>query len=259
MSETAQTTPAAPVAAPGSAESHLAGLHSMSRTAGLTNQEYVAVNGLAIVSLLLSLAALLLWLALEFSFLGLLLILPLAGIVCAIYAIRQINDSNQTQTGKIVAWSGLVIGVLCAVGSIGLEVKERNSASKDERAIAQTISDIGKHVKAGEFDKAYALFDPRFQAKWSLTDFKRVWDGIQGNARVGKLEKFEWNQMPPQYIGDADGAPTMLTKAVGKFQGTGDDRFDLQLRKEGDQWLVTEFASLFPERRKANPASQFNL
>jgi len=261
MSETAQTSSNESLAAPGSAEAHLAGLHSMSRTAGLTNQEYVAVNGLSIVALLLSVAALLLWLAMEFSFLGLLLILPLAGVICAIYAIRQINDSNQTQTGKILAWSGLAIGVLCTAGSVGLEIKERNSAGKDERAIAQTISDIGRYVRAGEYDKAYELFDPVFQNVWKLPEFKRVWDGIQGNPRVGKLEKLEWNQIPPQSGGDAGGAPTMVTKAVGKFQGTGEDRFDIQLRKQGDRWLVIDFPSLFPLERKkpASPASQFNL
>src|SRR3954451_18973037 len=92
------------------AEAHLSQLHKMSTTAGVTNLDYVAVNQTAIIALLLGLAS-------GLAFFGyLLLIIPLVGIVFAIVAIRQITDSNGTQTGKGLAWGGLALCLLFGGG-----------------------------------------------------------------------------------------------------------------------------------------------
>src|SRR5688572_22362990 len=91
--------------APDTAAEHLAHLHKMSTTAGVTNQDYVAVNTVAIVAAVLGLAS-------GLAFFGwLMLVVPLAGIVFAVVAIRQINDSSGTQTGKGLAMIGLALCV----------------------------------------------------------------------------------------------------------------------------------------------------
>src|SRR5258707_10382788 len=94
MSEVTQTRATSDSAAQSEAATHLSQLHKMSTTAGITNLDYVAVNHTAIVAALLGLASAL-------AFFGwLLLVVPVVGIVFAVLAIRQINDSSGTQTGK---------------------------------------------------------------------------------------------------------------------------------------------------------------
>src|SRR5688500_6367590 len=68
-------------------------LHRMSRTAGLGTQEYVAINVAAVMTLLLGLVSALAMVT------SLLLVIPLAGVVCGVIALYQIKDSNGTQTG----------------------------------------------------------------------------------------------------------------------------------------------------------------
>src|SRR5436309_1709781 len=84
----------------------LASLHKMSTTAGLGSEDYVAINAVSIATLLLGLAS---GLALPFT---VLLILPLAGIVCGVLALRQIHGSNGTQSGRAFA----IIGLLFSLG-----------------------------------------------------------------------------------------------------------------------------------------------
>src|SRR5437763_244038 len=103
MPDVAQTTPTADSTSPTQADAHLASLHKMSTTAGVTNLGYVAVNQTAIVAALLGLASAL-------AFFGwLLLVIPIVGVVFAIVAIRQINDSSGTQTGRGLALLGLAL------------------------------------------------------------------------------------------------------------------------------------------------------
>src|SRR3954452_7526304 len=79
---------------------HLAHLHKMSTTAGVTNLDYVAVSPLAVAAVLIGVLSLL-------SFFGpMFLIVPAAGVLVAILALRQIADSSGTQTGRPMAWAG---------------------------------------------------------------------------------------------------------------------------------------------------------
>src|SRR5215213_1889000 len=73
----------------------LARLHKMSTTAGITSQEYVAINIPAIIALVLGLASVVALLNVS----GVLLVIPLAAIVTAFAALSQIRASNGTQTG----------------------------------------------------------------------------------------------------------------------------------------------------------------
>src|SRR3954454_16156428 len=83
----------------------LAGLHKMSTTAGITSQEYVAINIPAIVALVLGLASVVAVLN------PVLLVVPLAAIVTAFAALSQIRASNGTQTGRPFAILGIVLAL----------------------------------------------------------------------------------------------------------------------------------------------------
>ena len=97
----------------------LARLHRMSRTAGLGAQDYVAINVAAVLSVLL----------------GLLLVIPLAGVICGIVALHQIKDSNGTQTGRGIAWTGIALSVLFAAVVGGRELLNNVRTRSDREVV----------------------------------------------------------------------------------------------------------------------------
>src|SRR5205823_1704721 len=72
---------------PGAGGDPPAGLTKMSTTAGVGTGEYVAVNPVAVAAFLLGLATAAVLLA------DILLVIPLAGIVCAVIGWRQVRHS----------------------------------------------------------------------------------------------------------------------------------------------------------------------
>src|SRR5436309_9385705 len=99
-------------AAPDNGDDPLSHLHKMSTTAGLGSTDYVAVNGIAVTTIFMGLASSLALLDIT------LLAIPVATVVLAIVALRQIANSNGTQTGRALAWGGMVLAMLF-VASIG--------------------------------------------------------------------------------------------------------------------------------------------
>src|SRR4051794_24296591 len=179
------------------AESHLTQLHKMSTTAGVTNLDYVAVNQTAIVAAilgLLSATALLGWI---------LLVIPLVGIAFAIVAIRQVNDSGGTQTGKGLAVLGLLLAVAFGGGLVVRESMALAAVRGDENRIAQTISELGRHVHAGDYRSAYALFTDDFQDRVKPEQFEAVWKSAQRPAALGTLHEARWNDVTPTFGSEA--------------------------------------------------------
>src|SRR3954454_9597425 len=88
----------------------LASLHKMSTTAGISSQEYVAINIPSIIAPVLGVASVVAVLN------PILLVVPLAAIVTAVAALRQIRESNGTQTGRAFAWLGIVLSL--AIGGV---------------------------------------------------------------------------------------------------------------------------------------------
>src|SRR5438270_13041568 len=87
---------------PAPADEHFAHLHKMSTTAGLGSGDYVAVNIPSVIAILLGIGSSLCLLDPYF------LVVPLAGVICSIMALVQIQRSNKTQTGTLLAIGGLV-------------------------------------------------------------------------------------------------------------------------------------------------------
>src|SRR5438046_5220936 len=90
---------------PSSQDDPIAHLHRMSTTAGVGSQEYVAINNLAVIAALLGLGTALAFVHIFFVILG------LAGIACGTIAMLQIRDSNGTQGGRGLAWTGIVLSL----------------------------------------------------------------------------------------------------------------------------------------------------
>jgi hypothetical protein len=233
------------------AESHLAQLHKMSTTAGVTNLDYVAVNQTAIVAAVLgvlSATALLGWI---------LLAIPLVGIAFAIVAIRQVNDSGGTQTGKGLAVLGLLLSVLFGGGLVVWESMALAAVRGDENRIAQTLSELGRDVKAGDYKSAYALFTDDFQNRVKLEQFEAVWKSAQRPLALGSLHDVQWNEVTPTFGSEA-GARTAVIKAIMKFERAQEERFDVELRQVGGKWLIARLPSFFPERKPTKADDVFN-
>jgi len=243
-----------PIDAPSDAQAdaHLAKLHRMSTTAGVTNAGYVAVNHTAIAAALLGLVSAL-------AFFGwLLLIVPVVGIVFAIVAIRQINDSSGTQTGKGLALAGLALCVLLGGGAITRDVIAVARAKGDETRIADTLSKLGQYVKDENYKSAYDLHDDAFQSRVTLAQFESKWKSLQAADSLGKMESMQWNGVPP-YIESEGGSPLAATKAKVKFEKANEERLDFILRKVGDRWLIAKAPNFFPEARPSAKKDVFNL
>jgi hypothetical protein len=226
----------------------------MSTTAGVTDSGYVAVNQTAVVALVLGVLS-----AVAFFDL-LLLVVPVIGIAFAIVAIRQINDSNGTQTGKLMAWGGLALSVAFAGAVVTTAAMAHAAVRGDERRIATTVSQLGKDIGSGNYDAAYAAFDSRFRGRVNADQFKKTLEAIQAPTPLGRLEVMEWNGVTPKFE-SAGGDRTALVRARTKFTNVNEGRIELVLREAEGKWLVMRAPEFFPEPRPQRGGADdvFNL
>ena len=139
----------------------------MSTTAGITTQEYVAINIPSIVALFLGLAGVLavLW--------PVLLLVPAAGVVVGLIALAQIRASNGTQTGRGFALLGsscrLAIGSFVAVRS----VIERNQSGADRRRSSARSMQLGRHVASRSMSSLRDVDRPLPQPREPLANSRR--------------------------------------------------------------------------------------
>jgi hypothetical protein len=245
MSEAVPTT--APAADPvATSAEHLAHLHKMSTTAGVTNLDYVALNQTAIVAVVFGVLSLLAFVS------PVLLVIPLVGVVVGVVAIRQINASAGTQAGRGMAIAGLALSALLGGGAAAREVISAASAGGDKARIAATLAELGADVREGKYREAHALFDDEFRARVKLAKFESTWRALQAPAPagVGPLERLEWNGVAPAFD-SAGGKPAAYAKARIKFARSNDERLDVRLRPAGDRWLITDLPAFFPKERES--------
>src|SRR4051794_32619061 len=214
----------------------LAGLHKMSTTAGITSQEYVAINIPAIVALVLGLASVVALLT------PVLLVVPLAAVITAYAALSQIRASNGTQTGRGFAILGIVLAL--AIGTIVLvrTVVERFQSKADRQAIAARIEEVGRLVRAEEYDKAYALFSNRFQNRINRQTFESKWESSQAYECLGRIASIEWNRTNIIFQDDpASGARVGYAASWMHFEkGPEPARFTFEFRKSGSNWEIDD-------------------
>jgi hypothetical protein len=223
-------------------DEHLERLHKMSTTAGVTNTGYVAVNQTAVVALVLGVLS-------AIALFGtLLLVVPIVGIVFAIVAIRQINDSNGTQTGKWMAWAGLALCLAFGGARATQDLMVSAGVKQDEQRIAGTISQLGRELGAGNYAAAYALFDDEFQDRIKPDAFKKTWEAVQAPTPLGRLQVLEWNGITPVFE-SAGGAKTATAQARMKFTRGNEERVELVMHQLGDRWVVLRFPTFFPEKK----------
>lgn len=225
----------------------LAHLHKMSTTAGLGSTDYVAVNGLAVATVFVGLASALS--LMDNSF----LVIPVVAIVLAVTALRQIGQSNGTQTGKGLAWLGLVLAVLFAASVGGRDVYEAYSNRQDEQAITQIITQLDQDVRNQDFSKAYGLFSGKFASRVQEQPFTFIWRRtVQGVNHGPKLASITYNGHMEFDISPDNGMKEAVGMTIFTFdREIPDQRIPVVFEKTpSGTWLIDDIPVLFPKQQQ---------
>ena len=222
-------------------------LHRMSRTAGLGTQEYVAINVAAVMTLLLGLASALAMVA------SLLLVIPVAGVVCGIVALYQIKDSNGTQTGKGIAWTGIALSVLFAALVGGRVIVENIKTRSDRAMVVAAVGEFGQKLAASDFKGAYELLGPRMKERVPFSDFEGQMKARYAHPTHGKITGFTSTGRVLIESDPETGSRVAQTQAVITVEHGEPDRPQLVLAHEDGRWMI-EAWPWFQARPEAAPA-----
>ena len=251
---TATTAVAPPRPAPpaDAAADPLASLHKMSTTAGVTSQEYVAINIPSIVALVLGLASVVAVLN------PVLLVIPLAAVVTAVAALKQIRESNGTQTGRGFAWLGIVLSLAIGGFVFARAVARHFQSQADRREIISKMEDLGRLVHERKYEQAYGLFSTRFQSRINRQTFDANWDAQQNFPELGPVVAIEWNRTGIEFKDDPNsGARVGYGGAWVRFQKGGEPaRYVFEFRKSGQKWEIHDLPAVFPADRPARRRRQ---
>lgn len=225
----------------------------MSTTAGVGSQDYVAINMSAVAALILGLASVLVLLS------PTLLLVPAVAIILGIAAVKQVRDSNGTQTGHALAWLGMLVavGMVTFIGARELRSTMENNAQ--QRAVEQAVQQLGDALKAGDTKKAYDMFSPIFRERTDVpyTVFAERWKTVLENPIYGKMTSFGTNGRVEASAIQADGSRQASTMLVVSFEKTKLPlRCPIFLRQVDGEWKVAAMTSLFPppQEREEPPA-----
>jgi len=216
----------------------------MSPTAGVATSDYVAINPLAVAAMMLGALTLL---AIAFR---LFLVAGLAGIVCGIIALRQIRNSNGTQTGRGLAWTGIVLSLLTAAGVGAADMLAQARVAPERRQMNQILLDLGRHIQSGNYAAAWELFDPGCRNLMTLDEFRKRWEDIQSPPPLsgGKLVMLKGNDVFDfSALGESRIA---LTKAIIQFEHSPvPGRWPVVFRKQASgQWRILRIVDLIDPR-----------
>ena len=182
---TANTTPPGAASGDTGEPDPLHNLYRMSRTAGLGSGDYVAINNTSIVALLFGAASAL---ALLFPWA---IVVGAAAVVCGIIALVQIRSSNGTQTGRVFAVLGILLGLALAGAAAGKLAMAGVKHRRDEAAIGQLVKQLNDHITAKRYSEAYqTLFSDEFKQSFNEAEFARRWEAHI--PIMGEIEAIDW-------------------------------------------------------------------
>ncbi|HEY1686584.1 MAG TPA: DUF4190 domain-containing protein [Tepidisphaeraceae bacterium] len=215
-------------------------LYHMSTTAGVGSQEYVAVNVVSVVAILLGLAS-------SLALLGpALLGIPILALIFAIIALWQIAHSGGTQTGRMLAWGGIALAVLFAAMEGTRIAAEHRRDAQDQHDIASLVTQLGQAVLNNQIDQAYGLFGPDFQNRVPIARFKVQMQLIHENPAFGQLTAMTPNG-DVLFDGDYDAE---VRQAFGRieiqFNKHAPGFLQARYGRHEDVWTFDDLPELFP-------------
>jgi hypothetical protein len=231
--------------------SHLA---KMSGTGSAFGQaEYVAINPVAIAALVFAMVSLL---SLLFTFF---LIAAAVGLFTGLLALRQISQSNGTQSGRWFAIGGLLVSLLVGGGVGAQQVMEWNADRTQSKQCAELLSRLGAELRAEHYQGAYdTLTTDAFRQRVELARFANIFRELQSVPSYGKLESIEWHGQPMSFapVADSD-AKTATTMAKMKFEKFPEliPEAMIMTNRSGS-WQIDNIPRLFPEKRPKRSRQQ---
>ncbi len=219
-------------------------LHKMSTTAGLGSGDYVAISGTAILAILLGVAS-----AMVLFDNWQLLAIPLAGVVCAIVAFRQIARSNGTQSGVAIAATGLVLSLGFGGFYGGKTIYSSIHTRSDRDQIISVIQQFGSLLGQKKFPAAYVLLDERLKTRVTPATFEGVVANVANSPYLGPLQNADWNGLIGFETDEVTGEA--LANGMVLLKYSPDERFfrrlGMSFRKIDGKWLIDQIPALFPE------------
>jgi Domain of unknown function (DUF4190) len=245
---TQTNSPLTPAHDPAADTDPLLHLHKMSTTAGVGNEDYVAVNVTSVVAVLFGLASLLA------VFNNVLLVFPIVGVILSLIALRQITNSSGTQTGKGLAILGLALSGIITAAIFCVQGMQALHRRADQQALANLCEKYGQLVVQEKFDDAYDLFDSDFKNRVSKQAFTAHLISLQHRGDLPPMSGVEWNGLAEFHAGD-DGAQTADAVIKIRYKGiAGEDRESAHFRQAaGGPWLIDNLPDQFPAIKGDQP------
>lgn len=248
-----QSGGAASAASPGGvddAPDPLHNLYRMSRTAGLGSGEYVAINNLSVVALLLGLASVLALLN------PILLLFVAAAILCGVLALVQIRSSNGTQTGQVFASAGILLALVFGGTTGGKMVQQRMERQQNEKKIAEAIKQLNDRIVNRQYAQAYqTLFSDKFKKDFPEDVFVSRWEGVERSA--GPIESITWGERtqfdPPRGDEDRRGQASALFKFV---KSERESRLGMTFVQHDGEWMVEAISEIFDAQQERQQKQQ---
>jgi hypothetical protein len=235
----------------------LAQLYKMSRTAGLGSGDYVAVNPVAVTSLVFGLAGALVVVD------SLFIVLPLVGLILGIVAWRQIRKSNGTQTGGIMAGAAILLSIGFLGARVGQETLQSFQLSADKHEITHVMDVLGQNVSAIDPAKttetashlaaAYDMFDEAFKSRVTIEHFDGLWLEFRASPLWGQMTSLHTNGLLKFDTDPRSGDLTCISTAIAEFPHGESPRWTMVFRQLNGKWYIDNMPDLFPN---APPPSQ---
>lgn len=216
----------------------------MSTTAGVGATDYVAINPLAVTAMVLGLLSVVVLLGWP------LLIVPIAAIIFAILGLRQIHNSSGTQSGRGLAWGGIVLGLAFAGLVATQQIQARITAAREQEQIAKVAAELGERMRQQDWRGAYELFAPQFQQIWPPTQFIDRMEQVLVNERLGELRQVTAGSRV--YIEDYAAGRRGFSNLYFTFEKLDQPApIGAQYVKIGDQWRIEDIPQFFQQANGA--------
>jgi hypothetical protein len=227
----------------------------MSRTAGLGSGDYVAVNPVAVTSLVFGIAAALVIVD------SLFVVLPVVGLILGIMAWRQVRQSNGTQTGGIMAVLAILLSLLFLGAKVGKEAIDSIRLAADKQTVSRLIETLGQDLSnlnpanmpdmQAHLASAYDMFDEAFKTRIPASHFDGLWTGMRQSQYYGALTAMHSNGLLKFDTDTRSGDPVCTAIAIAEFKMGEAPRWTMTFRQLNGKWMIEDVPDLFPPPQPA--------
>jgi hypothetical protein len=245
--------PQQPAGAPAAASAEpdpLHNLYRMSRTAGLGSGDYVAINNTSVLAFLLGLAGVLALLS------PMMVIVPVAALICGVLAQFQIRSSNGTQTGQAFAALGILLGLVFGGISAANSVRANIAKREDAREVAQAVKSLSDLISTGQYAQAYqALFSDDFKEQFPEDVFTTRWENVKRST--GDIKSITWGGRAEFETVKGTNTRRGYTKALFNFDKMQEPSpVALVFVEQDGEWMLGRVGELFDPVQERNQEMQ---